>query len=412
MKRYLPWMIAGAVFLSAWRPPPALAQSSANYIVKNSVVDQGGSASTSATFKLSDAIGQPGPAWIATSAGFNATSGFLAGQTAMLIIVDGVKDDFFAQLTGPDNGYLQLRYYAWNENGKPDNDADLSAKVWAAWDAQWLYIYEEVKDNTLSGNATNLWEEDCFELLVDPLATSETNSVWQTRLTALGKATSGVVAEDTLNNLPYAQKRWARKIITGGYALEMAIQWSAISYGAETISPAVGSVFGAAINQHDNDGNAKREATVQWIAVFSDLAWNTPKYLGTVKFLADHRLQFLAKNNITSVTNPVPYDGSDYTRTGVDKTPADIPGTFSLSQNYPNPFNPTTAIAFSLPEKSFVSLKVFGLDGRQVATLVSEELPAGSHLRQWNALHIPSGIYFYCLQAGKTVETKKLILLK
>ncbi|HEX9934818.1 MAG TPA: T9SS type A sorting domain-containing protein, partial [bacterium] len=114
----------------------------------------------------------------------------------------------------------------------------------------------------------------------------------------------------------------------------------------------------------------------------------------------------------TSVTNPVPYDGSDYTRTGVDKTPADIPGTFSLSQNYPNPFNPTTAIAFSLPEKSFVSLKVFGLDGRQVATLVSEELPAGSHLRQWNALHIPSGIYFYCLQAGKTVETKKLILLK
>jgi len=329
-----------------------------------------------------------------------------------LLLIDGNKDDFYAQLTGPINGYLQLRYYAWNDNGKPTNDADLSAKIWTAWDEQWLYIYEEVKDNVLSGNATNLWEEDCFELLVDPQATSETNSIWATRLTALGHGTPGVVAADTLNNVPYAQKRWARKIITGGYALEMAIQWSAIAYGAETITPAVGGVFGAAINQHDNDGGAARRATVQWAAVLLNDAYRTPKYLGTVKFLSDHRLQFLARNNISGVTNPVPYNGSDYTRTKVDKTPTDGPGTFSLSQNYPNPFNPSTTIAFNLPAKSFVSLNVFGLDGRQVATLVSEELSAGNHSRQWNAARLPGGVYFYCLQAGSIQETKKLILLK
>jgi hypothetical protein len=86
---------------------------------------------------------------------------------------------------------------------------------------------------------------------------------------------------------------------------------------------------------------------------------------------------------------------------------------FALNQNYPNPFNPTTNISFSIPSKSFVSLKVFDLLGREVATLVSEEMLAGNHSRQWNAINIPSGVYFYRLQAGSSYnETKKLILLK
>jgi photosystem II stability/assembly factor-like uncharacterized protein len=88
------------------------------------------------------------------------------------------------------------------------------------------------------------------------------------------------------------------------------------------------------------------------------------------------------------------------------------PSEYSLHQNYPNPFNPATTISFSLPLRSFVSLKVFDALGRQVSILVSEELPAGKYSRQWNAAGIPSGVYFYRLQAGSFVETKKLILLK
>jgi hypothetical protein len=88
------------------------------------------------------------------------------------------------------------------------------------------------------------------------------------------------------------------------------------------------------------------------------------------------------------------------------------PTSFKLEQNYPNPFNPTTNISFSLPSRSFVSLKVFDLMGREVATLVSEELSAGNHLRQWNAMDMPSGVYFYRLQADKFTETKGLILLR
>jgi len=86
--------------------------------------------------------------------------------------------------------------------------------------------------------------------------------------------------------------------------------------------------------------------------------------------------------------------------------------SYSLTQNYPNPFNPTTTISFSLPSKSFVSLKVFDILGRDVASIISEEMSAGNYSRQWKADKMSSGIYFYRLQAGSFIETKKLVLLK
>ena len=95
-----------------------------------------------------------------------------------------------------------------------------------------------------------------------------------------------------------------------------------------------------------------------------------------------------------------------------DKDFLSPPTHFILYQNYPNPFNPVTTISFSLPIKSFVSLKIFDIMGRKVATIVSEELSAGTYSRQWNASNMSSGIYFYQLQAGSFIQTKKLILLR
>ena len=95
-----------------------------------------------------------------------------------------------------------------------------------------------------------------------------------------------------------------------------------------------------------------------------------------------------------------------------DPTQGDLPGTFTLFQNYPNPFNPNTTITFGLPLESFVSLKIFDALGREVSMLASEELRAGTHTRQWNAAALPSGVYFYRLQAGSFTETKKLLLLR
>jgi hypothetical protein len=90
----------------------------------------------------------------------------------------------------------------------------------------------------------------------------------------------------------------------------------------------------------------------------------------------------------------------------------DSPSEFRLRQNYPNPFNPTTTISFTLPVQSFVSLRVFDAAGKEVAVLLAEELSAGTYSKEWNAARLPSGVYFYRLQAGSFTETRKLILLR
>ena len=93
----------------------------------------------------------------------------------------------------------------------------------------------------------------------------------------------------------------------------------------------------------------------------------------------------------------------------VDET---IPSDFHLSQNYPNPFNPSTTIDFSIPEGSFVSLKIFNSLGQEIEALVSKDLIAGKYKYDWNAKELTSGIYFYKLQTENFIETKKMILLR
>jgi hypothetical protein len=87
------------------------------------------------------------------------------------------------------------------------------------------------------------------------------------------------------------------------------------------------------------------------------------------------------------------------------------PNKFSLSQNYPNPFNPSTTIRYDLPTSLKVSLNIYNTLGQLVATLVDEKMEPGSYTVQWNA-NVPSGVYFYRLQAGEYMEAKRMILLK
>ncbi len=85
---------------------------------------------------------------------------------------------------------------------------------------------------------------------------------------------------------------------------------------------------------------------------------------------------------------------------------------FRLGQNYPNPFNPSTHISYSIRESGFVSLKVFDGAGREVRTLVHENKPAGMHSIVFDGSGLPSGVYFYRMQTGSFVETKKMLLVK
>jgi len=86
--------------------------------------------------------------------------------------------------------------------------------------------------------------------------------------------------------------------------------------------------------------------------------------------------------------------------------------SFSLHQNYPNPFNPSTNLSFVIGHSSFVSLKVFDVLGKEVATLVDEFRNAGAYEINFDASDLPSGIYFYRMTAGNFTETKKMILTR
>ncbi len=91
---------------------------------------------------------------------------------------------------------------------------------------------------------------------------------------------------------------------------------------------------------------------------------------------------------------------------------SEIPESFSLAQNYPNPFNPTTNINFSIPKSSFVTLKVYDMLGKEVASLVDENLYPGSYSFDFNATNLTSGIYFYKLTTQDFTDIKKMTLLK
>ncbi len=85
---------------------------------------------------------------------------------------------------------------------------------------------------------------------------------------------------------------------------------------------------------------------------------------------------------------------------------------YTLGQNYPNPFNPNTDIEYQTSSVSYVSLKVFDVLGREVATLVEETKSPGKYLTKWDAVEMPAGVYYYRLIAGKFAETKKMLLIK
>lgn len=98
--------------------------------------------------------------------------------------------------------------------------------------------------------------------------------------------------------------------------------------------------------------------------------------------------------------------------TSVELTDNTIPSNYKLEQNYPNPFNPTTSISFSMPQASFVTLKVYDVVGREVANLMSEQKDTGIYKFNFDASKLSSGIYFYRLQAGNFTNSKKMLLIK
>ena len=105
------------------------------------------------------------------------------------------------------------------------------------------------------------------------------------------------------------------------------------------------------------------------------------------------------------------YDSMDLTLVSVDDNQLTV-DNFQLAQNYPNPFNPTTKISYSVAEQTMVTLKVYDVLGKEVATLVNDVRPAGQYDVSFNAANLATGMYIYKLQAGDFVSSKKMMLVK
>jgi predicted outer membrane repeat protein len=114
----------------------------------------------------------------------------------------------------------------------------------------------------------------------------------------------------------------------------------------------------------------------------------------------------------TYISDMGAYGGVDSCTYDIDDYTADLPDGLFCLRNYPNPFNATTTIIFALPEPQDVKLTIYDLLGRNIQTLPDEYREAGSHAVTFDASDISSGVYFYRLQAGDMVETKRMVLLK
>lgn len=181
--------------------------------------------------------------------------------------------------------------------------------------------------------------------------------------------------------------------------------WSHSSYDS-------GSVFTSTIS-----GNTVFAGTYNGVIVSNDfgVTW-TRKVEGMPANIIDTRA-ICVQNNFVYVSGYSSPNHYIYKRpvselTGIHPVSGTVPDEFSLLQNYPNPFNPVTNIEFSVPKSSVVKLTVFDISGREVETLVNQNISAGMYKADWDASKYSSGIYFYTITSESYKETKKMILIK
>ncbi len=97
---------------------------------------------------------------------------------------------------------------------------------------------------------------------------------------------------------------------------------------------------------------------------------------------------------------------------GIKPISSEVPNTYTLHQNYPNPFNPVTKIKFDIPKSAFTEIKIYDNLGREIYTLVSQEITAGKYEVEWNAVNYPSGVYYYKILSGGFTDSRKMVLVK
>ncbi len=208
--------------------------------------------------------------------------------------------------------------------------------------------------------------------------------------------------------------------------MTMGTSWTS-SYVETTKVASLGSTTTRAYTR-DNVVDAFGNMTLPGGAIFAALrlrvdtkSGSGPSYFRTITY------QYIAKNGAgvfvfpadtsQASTGVISVSNSSWNGPIVGTSVEESPGTglpleFGLAQNYPNPFNPSTTIPFSVDRTSLVSLKIYDVLGREVATVVSEQLSPGRYSARWDASGLPSGVYMYRLQAGSSTAVKSLLLVR
>jgi hypothetical protein len=141
---------------------------------------------------------------------------------------------------------------------------------------------------------------------------------------------------------------------------------------------------------------------------FTQYIYDLSPYAGNSIYIAFHydtdctTEGFFVHVDDVEVSNPI----------GVQNIGSEVPRTFAMRQNYPNPFNPSTHIEFDLPKAEYVNLVLYNTLGQEVKILLNENKQAGSYRVDFNASSLPSGTYFYRINAGDFVQTNKMVLVK
>jgi hypothetical protein len=280
-----------------------------------------------------------------------------------------------------------------------DGDADLSVLSWVAVDANYLYVAFDITDDVVAGNVnTTSYQNDCPDLYLGlynwhgaPHTSLRRGAQpdYHFRFAYNRVLLDGISGADSVVGLG-SDYYWDLKF-PSGYVVEFKISWADLAAvgGDNVFAPVEGMRIPIDYAINDNDANATntREGILTYSIENEDFSWRDV-------FRWSHTW-------IGNLWNPVSVENEGQPVTD-----------YALAQNYPNPFNPSTQIKFALKDAGFVTLKVYDVLGKEVATLVKGDYASGSYNVSFDASGLSSGIYFYRLETGAFVQTNKMMLLK
>jgi endo-1,4-beta-xylanase len=261
---------------------------------------------------------------------------------------------------------------------------DHYTQAWVMWDENNFYVFVKITDDTLLTTSANPWENDCVELFFDG------NNAKTTTYDTDDQQWRYVFGEDNTNS-PQGDGRGEYMTLQTetGWNLELKIPQDSLfqtTSGQIMFNLVEDTEIGFEISNADRDNDAQGRSHVRHWWTNDGNTWQNSSLFGTA---------ILTSGSV-----------------GVDEKYLPIATNFKLEQNYPNPFNPTTNITYSIVKSDKVKLAVYNILGNEVAVLVDGTKAIGTYTVSFDALNLPSGVYFYKLETGNKLLVKKMMLLK